>query len=85
MATKSSISDHSVTTPTGATSRTADVAVNTTTVNSITAVGTLPSLSYTAKSIPNVTAAGTASYANGVLTITNTTLGTAIPADDITA
>ena len=42
-------------------------------------------ISYTARSIPNVTAAGTASVTNGVLTITNTTLGTAISADDITA
>ena len=42
-------------------------------------------ITYTARSIPNVTAAGTASVANGVLTITNTTLGTAISADDITA
>ena len=42
-------------------------------------------ISYTARSIPNVTAAGTASVTNGVLIITNTTLGTAISADDITA
>ncbi len=41
-------------------------------------------ITYTARSIPNVTAAGTASYASGGLTITNTTLGTAIAADDIT-
>ena len=42
-------------------------------------------ISYTARSIPNVTAAGTASISKGTLTITNTTLGTAIAADDITA
>ena len=47
LATGGSIGNHSVTTPTGATSRTADVALNTTTVNSITAVGTLPSLTVT--------------------------------------
>lgn len=38
----------------------------------------IPNISVSSKSIPNVTAAGTASYSNGVLTITNTTLGTAI-------
>lgn len=38
---------HTVTTPTGATTRTTDVALNTTTVNSITAIGTLPSLTIT--------------------------------------
>ena len=57
----------------------------TTNIPNVTAVGSVPSLTYTARSIPNVTAAGTASYANGILTITNTTLGTAIAADDITA
>ena len=38
----------------------------------------VPNISVSSKSIPNVTTAGTASYSNGVLTITNTTLGTAI-------
>ena len=51
LATKSTIGDHSVTTPTGATSRTQDVTLNTTTVNSITAVGTLPSLIITATNV----------------------------------
>lgn len=54
-------------------------------IPNVTNVGSVPSLTYTARSIPNVTAAGTASIANGILTITNTTLGTAIAADDITA
>ena len=51
LASKSSIGNHTYTKPTGATSRTADVAVNTTTVNSITAVGTLPSLTVTSTSV----------------------------------
>lgn len=51
LASKSTISNHSVTIPTGETSRTADVAVNTTTVNSITGVGTLPSLTVTATDV----------------------------------
>lgn len=51
LATKSTIGNHSVTTPTGATSRTADVALNTTTVNSITDVGALPSLTVTATNV----------------------------------
>lgn len=51
LASKSTISNHSVTTPTGATSRTANVELNTTTVNSITAVGTLPSLTVTATDV----------------------------------
>lgn len=54
-------------------------------IPNVTSVGSVPSLSYTARSIPNVTAAGTATYSTGTLTITNTTLGTAIAADDITA
>lgn len=53
-------------------------------IPNVTSVGSVPSLTYTARSIPNVTAAGTASVSNGILTITNTTLGTAIAADDIT-
>lgn len=46
--------------------------------------GTLPSLTYTAKSIPNVTQAGTASVSGDTLILKDTTLGTAIAADDIT-
>ena len=46
LATKSTISDHSYT-PAGSVSVTPEVTVNTTTVNSITAVGELPSLSMT--------------------------------------
>lgn len=42
-------------------------------------------ISYTSRSIPNVTAAGAANVSNGTLSITDTTLGTAISADDITA
>lgn len=58
------------------------IAVNT---NITFSANTPTTISYTEKSIPNVTAAGTASVSNGILTITNTTLGTAISADDITA
>lgn len=42
-------------------------------------------ISYTSRSIPNVTAAGAATVSNGTLSISDTTLGTAISADDITA
>lgn len=75
LATKSSIADHSYTYPTGATSRTADVALNTTTVNSITAVGTLPELTITSTACDDITAwsAGTmfsAAVNNEVLTFT---------------
>lgn len=84
LATKSSISDHSVTTPTGATSRTQDVTLKNNTAATVTSEGTWPTLG-TAFTIPNVTAAGTASYASGVLTITNTTTGTAFTVPNVTS
>ena len=95
LAGKSSIGDHTYTKPTGATSRTADVAVNKTTVNSITAVGTLPSLTVTATdvvtggtttAVPNIskkTVVTSASVSNEILTIStgdSVTVGTAINA-----
>ena len=47
LASYSAIANHTYTKPTGSTTRTADVALNSTTVNSITAVGTLPELTIT--------------------------------------
>lgn len=84
LATKSSIADHSVTTPTGATSRTQDVTLKNNTAATVTSAGTWPTLG-TAFTIPNVTAAGTASYTNGILTITNTTIGTEFTVPNVTS
>lgn len=66
---------------------------STTTVNSITDVGTTPSLTYTAVSIPNVTSVGSVPTTEDITCDDITawsagtvpTLGTAIAADDITA
>ncbi len=87
LAIKSSIGNHTYVKATG-TSRSTDVALDSTTVNSITAVGTLPSLTITSTTvvtggsttnIPNISkktvvtdaTAAKATYANGILSISD--------------